>query len=623
MIIFFFLFALGYAVFLKFNMGLSRQSRGQQLRRYLLAALQAVLPMEIGGLVACGNRPWLEQQYHPYAFWAVVAALVTAVLWMTAYNIVYDRSHRASSPDYDNHMDIAFGIYLFGWLTGLHCLLSLLSPAVAAVAVGIVETALIVVPVAQIVYYAVYRTNVDDAGMQPLLNTYFSEAVEFVRSFPVWKTAAAIAGTVATAALCIWANASHMPLAATLTPDDPASLLPGMAAAVAVLALTAYFSIYIWKPHHGLFVRTGIMALYIDVRDYNRGVMRYRSGMKQRLATLHVEKNTTADDMPHTIIMVIGESACRDYMSAFSPGQPWQTTPWETQMRHDNRSGFIFFPNAYSCAMQTVPSLERVLTERNQYNSLSFADSCSVVDIARAAGYRISWYSNQSYIGINDTSVTLVAQTADTAKWVKKEGGAQQFDSALLGFLDEIDPKERNFVVLHLKGSHFNYENRYPADYAAANALNTRGGDVECYRNSIHYTDSLLHSIYDYASQRLNLQAMVYFSDHGGIPDMRRSPRFLGFKMVRIPLWVYLADDYRRRHPQVAAALQANSSRYFTNDLVYELMCGIFDVKSNHYDPSQSIASDSYRYRRDDLLTYDGRIRIKDDDLDSQKWKTI
>ena len=622
MIVFLLLFSIGYAVFIKFNMGLSRQSRGQQLRRYLLGAIQTVLPMEIAQLAACGGRSFAELQYNPYAPGAVVAALVTAILWMTAYNIVYDRSHRSSSPDYDNHMDIAFGIYLFGWLTGVHFVLSLASPVVAAVVVGIAETALIIIPVAQIAYYAVYRTNIDDAGMQPLLNTYWTEAVEFVRSFPLWKTATALAATIAVAAVCVYANTFHMPAVALLPLDNSTPSLPALCGALVVLALTIYFSIYIWKPRHGLFVRTGIMALYIDVRDYNRGVMRYRSGMKQRLASLRVETNTkpahdAAHDKPHTIIMVIGESACRDYMSAFQPDQPWQTTPWESDMRRGTGSGFIFFPNAYSCAMQTVPSLERVLTERNQYNGLSFADSCSVVDIARAAGYRVSWYSNQSYIGINDTSVTLVAQTADTAKWVKKEGGAQQFDESLLSFLDEIKPEDNNFVVLHLKGSHFNYENRYPAAYAAEHGLRTDGGDVECYRNSIHYTDTLLHRVFDYARERLNLHAMVYFSDHGGIPDMRRSPRFLGFKMVRIPLWAYLADDYRKCHPQVAEALETNRQRYFTNDLVYELMCGIFDIKSNHYDPSQSLASTTYRYRRDDLLTYDGRIRIADDDLDT------
>ena len=65
-------------------------------------------------------------------------------------------------------------------------------------------------------------------------------------------------------------------------------------------------------------------------------------------------------------MMVIGESASRDYMSAFTPMEH-DTTPWMRRMAEDNRHT-ILFPNAYSCAMHTVQSLEKALTEYNQYN---------------------------------------------------------------------------------------------------------------------------------------------------------------------------------------------------------------------------------------------------------------
>lgn len=582
------LFAVGYGVFRKYNMGLARNSRGQQLRRYLIAAVQAVLPMALMGM-PCTSAP-------------AVAAAVTSLLWMCTFNVLYHLTHRATSPDYDNHMDIAFGIYLFGWLTAAQALAAAVCPAMAAVAVGAAETVLVTIAAAQIAYYATYRCCIDDAGMAPLINTYLSEAVEYVKSFKAWKTALAAAAAAATAALLIAANAH--PATATA---------PQWWATALTAALFLYFNMYIWKPRHGLFVRTGVAALYLDVRQYTRSLERYRTGMAARLAQLGVERNATGQHRPHTVIMVIGESSCRDYMSAFA-GQPFDTTPWERESRGDTEH-FVFFDNAYSCAMQTVPSLERVLTERNQYNGKDFASSCSIIDIARKAGYATHWYSNQSYIGVNDTSVTLVAQTADTAKWVKKTPGGVQYDTALLDFLDEIDPTRDNFVVLHLKGSHFNYENRFPREYADKHSL-PHNGDVECYRTSLHFTDNVLHRAFDYARQRLNLAAMVYFSDHGGIPDMRRSPRFLGFKMVRIPLWIYMSGEYQEAHPAPAAALKANARRYFTNDLTYELICGLLDITSNRYDPTASIASASYRFRRSEMLTYDGRIRIADDDLD-------
>ena len=84
---------------------------------------------------------------------------------------------------------------------------------------------------------------------------------------------------------------------------------------------------------------------------------------------------------------------------------------------------------------------------------------------------------------------------------------------------------------------------------------------------------------------------MVYFSDHATIPDKRRSSNFDGFATVRIPMFVYLADSYIKKYPDTAIALKNNTLKYFTNDLIYELMCGIFNIQSNHYDEENSIAS--------------------------------
>ena len=140
---------------------------------------------------------------------------------------------------------------------------------------------------------------------------------------------------------------------------------------------------------------------------------------------------------------------------------------------------------------------------------------------------------------------------------------------------------------------------------------------VRNYRNSLHYTDHFLHRVYDYAREKLHLAAMVYFSDHGAIPEKRRLPWFLGFGMVRIPMWIYLSDEYRKTCPAASEALEENKEKDFTNDLTYDLLCGLLNIKSGHYDPSQSLASPTYRFTRDMLLTDEGRVRLADED----KWK--
>lgn len=578
------LFAISYSVYRKYNMGLAPTSRRQQFRRYLIASVLAFIPVAL----ASGAIPAAQ----------VFMAVLTSLAWIFTYNVTFYYTNRGVSPDFDNHMDIAFGIYLFGWLSCLCALSGVASPVAGAAVVGVVEFVLLFIALAQAVYYKMYGVCPDSNGMIALVDTNRNEAIEFVRSFSLLKVAALVVAVLAAAVACIMLNtgfAVDMPL--------PVWSI----AAVACLAL--FFTAYIWKGHHGLFVRTGIVTLCNDIREYQRNNRMYKTNMESRTKSLAVEK-LAACDRPHTIIMVIGESACRDYMSAYSR-QPWQTTPWQSRMRNDE-GHFVFFDNAYSCAMQTVPALEMALTEKNLYNDKEFYSSCSIIDMARAAGYTTHWYSNQGHLGENDTPVTLVADTADTAKWTNQELNVIQYDSALADFLDGIDPGKNNFVVMHLIGSHFNYNNRYTAEYARDNGL-ADGDNVRNYMNSLHYTDHILETFFRRASERLNLHAMVYFSDHGGIPEMRRMPKFLGFGMVRIPLWVYLSDEYISAHQDRYMALKGNSAKFFTNDLTYELVCGLLDIRSDKFDEGSSLASPSYRYKKEDLLTDEGRIKLSDD----------
>lgn len=579
------LFGVSYLVFRKYNMGLAPTSCRQQFRRYLIASVLAFVPLALTG----GDVPVAH----------VLMAAVTSLAWIFTYNVTFYHTNKGVSPDFDNHMDIAFGIYLFGWLSCLYCLGGALLPVAVAAVVGIMEFVLLFIALAQAVYYLIYKVCPDSNGMIALIDTNRNEAIEFVRSFSLIKVVALCLAVLALLVACVLLNTCFV-----------VDIRMPVVCIVLMAGLAVFFTAYIWKGRHGLFVRTGIVTLYHDICEYQRNNRMYKTNMENRTKSLTVERRVDGK-RPHTIIMVIGESACRDYMSAYRE-QPWQTTPWESRMRNDD-GHFVFFDNAYSCAMQTVPSLEMALTEKNLYNDKEFYSSCSVIDMARKAGYTTHWYSNQGHLGENDTPVTLVADTADTARWTDQELNVIQYDGALVDFLSEIDPEKDNFVVLHLIGSHFNYNNRYTKEYALANGL-TDGDNVRNYMNSLHYTDHILETFFNYATEKLNLHSMIYFSDHGGIPEMRRMPKFLGFGMVRIPLWVYVSDEYKSLHPARYEALKANKDKYFTNDLAYELACGILDIKSEHFDEKASLASTTYRYERDMLLTDEGRIRLADDE---------
>lgn len=572
------------------NKGLSPSSRHQQGFRFAVAAVLAVLPWAVSGATPCGPRFWM--------------AVAVSAVWAVTYPLLFHLSSRRSSPDYDNYMDSAVACYMFGALSALGILAASCGTAVgiiAATVAAVVEFLMLAICAAQWIYYFLYKKCIDNAGMVILEQTHVNEVFEFSRSYPWYLSILPPIAFIALAWVCAWANLSGEYGA------DYQPVWVVIAEAVIFVALV----VLTFNGRRSPFSRSGIIRLYLDVREYTHSTEDYEAHCRERVKDLEVEPLGKPWTKPSTIVMVIGESATRDFMSAFVKMEH-DTTPWMRQSAESDPQHFMLYPHIYSCALFTVASLERALTEFNQYNGKDFNSACTVIDIARALGYKVHWYSNQGHLGAFDTRVTLMANTSDVAKWTKQQLNRPQYDMTMLDFIDELDPNVNNLLVFHLKGSHFNFLNRFPAECTVWGNRNPHDDETN-YLNTLRYTDGFLHEVFERCRARLNMQAMVYFSDHGCIPSQRRKPGFDGFNNVRIPLMVWLSDEYRRLHPERYEALQANRDRYFTNDFVYELMCGIFDIRSAHFNEADSLASTQYAHTPADLTTDEGRISLTTD----------
>lgn len=582
-------FVMAMAIYITTNRGIPDRSIHQQSSRFAIASAISMLPTTVGGM------GFLCPQ--------ILLSAVIALLWMVTYPLLYHLTNRKVSSEYDNKIDEAFGLYLFGMLTAIEALTQG-NMLIVDILMAVASFILLFIPLFQIVWYAIYHTCIDVNGIKILQETNVNECIEFVKSFSFWKLLLMAIPIVLICLACAFtcingANPYTYNIWQTLT-------------CAVILIVLLYETL---RPGKGALWRTGIVELYLNVKEYVANNKMYAAEQQKRFKTLVVEQlNESCDKRPKTILMVVGESACRDYMSAWHPEMEHDTTPWMRQMAATDENAIVF-PHAYSCAIQTVPSLEKALTEANQYNGKPFYESCSIIDIAHKLGYRVRWYSNQGHLGVSETPVTLVADTADVDKWTHQEVGKVQYDENLLSFLNEVNPQENNFLILHLKGSHFNYLNRYPSTFTRWGEPGVQD-DVVNYKNSLAYTDYVLQKAYEYCRKNLNLQAMIYFSDHGNEPGKRRQPAFSTFQMTRIPLFVWLSDSYAKQHAERTQALKANHDKYFTNDLAYELVCGIFDIRSNHFDDKSSLTSNDYRFQRKDLLTYEGKVRIEDDTQD-------
>ena len=212
-----------------------------------------------------------------------------------------------------------------------------------------------------------------------------------------------------------------------------------------------------------------------------------------------------------------------------------------------------------------------------------------------------------------------MAKTADLTKWSHESYGfSDLYDEALLPLLKNVDPKKNNFVVIHIMGSHIYYNDRYPHEFSKWKKGPYPDG-IEAYANSQLYTDWLLQQIYTYGKDNLNLQAMVYFSDHGESLDKSHNPDTFDFVMTHIPFWIYLSPQYRATYPQTATTLTNHEQQYFTNDLLYDTLVGLMHAPNSRYDKSRDFSNDAYRFNLHNLTTLLGEQPLTNDPVNQGK----
>ena len=93
-----------------------------------------------------------------------------------------------------------------------------------------------------------------------------------------------------------------------------------------------------------------IITPWIGVQDYRKAYADFEQKSKERTSRL---TDLTISSAPGLYVLAIGESENSEHMSVY--GYPRPTTPWLSSRRNDPH--FLFFDDAYSCYVQTVPAL--------------------------------------------------------------------------------------------------------------------------------------------------------------------------------------------------------------------------------------------------------------------------
>lgn len=320
-------------------------------------------------------------------------------------------------------------------------------------------------------------------------------------------------------------------------------------------------------------------------------------------------------------VLIIGESLTRDHMNVY--GYKRETTPFQTQIYTDPE--YTFFNHAYSSYTQTVQTLTYALTEKNQYNDIALADAYSLIDLAREAGFKTTWISNQSRFGIWDTPIGAIGSECDDQYWINQYVGTdvitKDYDTALVPYLEKIDPNNRRqLIVIHLMGNHISYWDRYPGEFYhwpedPSKVRSTEEIMNDEYDNSVLFNDYVLESLMNKLVNYLNADGVIYFSDHG--EEVAERPGHnadqFNFTMVHIPFWIYTSEFYRESNPGIMNLIYSRRNMPFSNDMVYDTLMGLMGLKAAHYDPTSDIFSSAFNKDVTTLMTMYGNIMIRTD----------
>jgi glucan phosphoethanolaminetransferase (alkaline phosphatase superfamily) len=304
-------------------------------------------------------------------------------------------------------------------------------------------------------------------------------------------------------------------------------------------------------------------------------------------------------------ILVIGESARRDSWSVY--GYQRKTTPYLEQLGAEA----VFFHHAVADANFTTAVVPMILTGMSPDRFDMGSISGNLVDLAEEAGYSTAWLMNQDphislLIGVHADRMVYPPSLSTLVE------GHLPLDERLLPDLKrEIEHRgTARFIGLHVIGSHWQYDSRYPArferfgsgkglSYLSVLSQQPDQRIVDAYDNSVAYTDWILGQVIE-AARLLAVPATVtYFSDHG--EDLYSLDGNAGHgtstytkHQFDIPAFIWSNSAYRQAHPDKVQAIARNADKEIRSHDVFYSMADLMGIVWPGASPAQSFASTDF-----------------------------
>ncbi|WP_198161264.1 phosphoethanolamine transferase, partial [Variovorax sp. WDL1] len=304
----------------------------------------------------------------------------------------------------------------------------------------------------------------------------------------------------------------------------------------------------------------------------------------------------------NTLAFVIGESVNRNDWSLYGYGR---TTSPLLQRRAGE---LVVFRDVLAAYPATVGAVQMMLTCKDRHSLPGAEPLCpSVTMLAKAAGYKTFWISNQHDRYINKR----FAQEADVRQLVNTGGrrGDRSLDERLgpawQAALD--DPAPRKLIIVHLLGAHPNYADRRPDAFARFNGI---GDSVsrrlrqegrmpwivaqrDEYDNALLYHDHVVAGLLEKFVRvpGEGPRNFLYTSDHG--QEVGHTRNYAGhtdeLPGYEVPMLLWTSTPMERAERDELAA------RPYQNDLLEWTLLDLLGISIKGGEPWHSVVGPAFR----------------------------
>ena len=235
------------------------------------------------------------------------------------------------------------------------------------------------------------------------------------------------------------------------------------------------------------------------------------------------------------------------------------------------------------------------------------SDDVILTRLLKNLGYTTIWISNQEQTGVFGSPIALIGEECEYSYFSGDLKSSNVFgkpaDEQILSKIP-CPQVHKTAIFLHLWGNHYPY---------AGGKFSDRK-EFSAYEQSLRSVDDFLQKAFEKV-QKDKFDVVVYFSDHGEYPSYGtdgHNVQKLRKEMIHVPFWIYLSDAFAEKLPELSERLKNAQKQVITNDLIFNIICDILNIRGPKIQQGYNPLSDQYIINLDNAKTKYGKSLIKD-----------